>query len=400
MNILFYTRFYPNPNFGGVERVTSVLGTSLSKLDHNVYCAIPSTEKTDDLNTPFQEIVNLDLDPMTNFDFMLAFLSKKNIDIIVSQYSTDPYNNLFIRLKQFTGVKLVVAYHFAPNCDSIMLGQHLIKPLFGATIVSEFKRYVKVLLKPLYLDYYIRRSSQCLTKYSYDECDSFVLLSTRFIDSFVRIYDIKNEQKKLMAISNPLSWNYFATRDEIVSKEHTVLIVARHEEFSKRLFLALKIWSKIEKDNSNDWNLILVGQGDDTENYKAYAKQLGLKRVEFVGAQSPQPYYKHASIHMMTSSFEGFGITLTEAQQMGVVPIAFDTFDSVHDIIKHHQTGVLVPNNDVECYVNELLLLMNDKQYRERIALHGVESCKQFAQDNITSQWGELFENLVCPKKW
>lgn len=43
----------------------------------------------------------------------------------------------------------------------------------------------------------------------------------------------------------------------------------------------------------------------------------------------------------MTSAFEGFGMTLVEAQQYGVVPIVMDSYKSLHDIIKNDETASL-----------------------------------------------------------
>jgi glycosyltransferase involved in cell wall biosynthesis len=47
----------------------------------------------------------------------------------------------------------------------------------------------------------------------------------------------------------------------------------------------------------------------------------------------------------MTSAYEGWGLTLTEAQQMGVVPIAFDSFGAVYDIIENEYNGLIIPNS-------------------------------------------------------
>lgn len=68
--------------------------------------------------------------------------------------------------------------------------------------------------------------------------------------------------------------------------------------------------------------------------------RLVLKNVLFEGRQNPLSYYRRAAVFLMTSLFEGFGVTLTEAQQMGVVPMAMDSFEAVHDIINHRVSGI------------------------------------------------------------
>ena len=63
---------------------------------------------------------------------------------------------------------------------------------------------------------------------------------------------------------------------------------------------------------------------------------------------------------MMTSRSEAWGLTLTEAQQMGVVPIAFDTYASLRDIITDGVDGEIIAEGDVDGYVRCVLNLMQD----------------------------------------
>ena len=78
--------------------------------------------------------------------------------------------------------------------------------------------------------------------------------------------------------------------------------------------------------------------------------QHGLKRVRFEGRQNPKRYYEEASIFMLTSSFEGWGLTLTEAQQFGCVPLAFYSYASLPDIITDGKNGFMIPYPALEVY--------------------------------------------------
>ena len=52
---------------------------------------------------------------------------------------------------------------------------------------------------------------------------------------------------------------------------------------------------------------------------------------------------------------------------MGVVPMAMDSFDAVHDIIVHGESGLIIPDNDLDAYAEDLHRLIVDKAYpRER----------------------------------
>lgn len=69
------------------------------------------------------------------------------------------------------------------------------------------------------------------------------------------------------------------------------------------------------------------------------ACKLNLRNIEFKGTQPSEPYYAESSVLCMTSTYEGFPMVLIEAQQYGCVPMAFDSFEAVHDIIEDGENG-------------------------------------------------------------
>ena len=87
-------------------------------------------------------------------------------------------------------------------------------------------------------------------------------------------------------------------------------------------------------------------------------------------------------------------MTLVEAQQCGCVPIAFDSFSSVHDIIQSDRNGYIVPNNAIDEYVCVLKELMNNDTLRAEMAANAQKDVQRFSRENIAKQWKTLLENL------
>lgn len=85
---------------------------------------------------------------------------------------------------------------------------------------------------------------------------------------------------------------------------------------------------------------------------------------------------------------------MTEALQWGVVPIAFDNFASIRDIISDHENGFLIPGEDIHLYAEKLIQLMNDSEQRQKMAADGIKSCEKFNMDQTIGQWTQLFEEL------
>ena len=93
---------------------------------------------------------------------------------------------------------------------------------------------------------------------------------------------------------------------------------------------------------------------------------------------------------LMTSSFEGWGLTLTEAQQYGCVPLAFHSFASLTDIITDKVNGFAIPNDDISLYIKQMKLLMTDEKLRKSMSANAIESSKQFSIEIIIKKWMEV----------
>lgn len=153
-----------------------------------------------------------------------------------------------------------------------------------------------------------------------------------------------------------------------MNKQNIVLFVGRLTYADKRVDMLIDIWNLL-KGKTNDWKLIIVGEGPEKENLEAQVKKLNLTNVEFAGfSNNPKEYYDKAAILCMTSVFEGWGLVLTEAQANGVVPMAFGCSEGVKYILSPHQiNGLIIPPFDKEIYAQNLLSLMNNKEKRLQI---------------------------------
>ena len=176
-------------------------------------------------------------------------------------------------------------------------------------------------------------------------------------------------------------------------KENVVLVVARMAEQQKRILETLKIWNKVYS-NHLDWNLVIVGEGPDLSRYKSIAKEMKVSNVQFIGSTSnPQDYYRKAKIFMMTSIWEGLPMTLIEAQHFGCVPIVYDSFASVHDIIHNGKDGYIIPLYDRETYTNQLEMMMNSSQTLSRMS----QLCMSntfFGISVILKKWNNIINSL------
>ena len=397
MNILFITNKNVNPTIGGIERITYVLAEAFSRL-HGHRCFSAFTQRLDYSKTPFKEELLLEASRET--EALRTFIKKNEVKVVIAQGSDSAVNAIVGQIhdavRSVPGCKMLFVFHNMPGfeytrmswdvlCYRILHGQDVIYNL-KYLIFQSFPR----LLRPL-----ITKQMHAKYKPAYEAADRIVMLSDGFIPDYARCAGVQVDDK-FCAISNALTFtDYFPMERYSEEKQNEVLWVGRFDDKHKRLSEALRIWKMVEDDGRfPDWKLRIVGYGVDEAYYHHLTQKLKLHNISFEGMTESRPFYNSASLYMMTSAFEGFGLVITEALQSAAVPFAFDTFASLHDIIQDGQNGYIIPNDERRTYANKLLVMMADKDLRRRMAEKGLSLIEKFSIENITQQWNQLFESL------
>lgn len=386
MNILYFFEYAPNPQRGGASRLTHSLVSYWrnNNKNYSFFCAY--FKKEIDYLPYFEDEILVRITDKTTFG---NFLRKNNISIVIFQmgFSKEYFN--YVKDCCQNHIPIITVFHSMPGWETIHI-KSLIKSLPWHT--ATFTDKIKKTFLPFYLKHInnlIRKKNQ----YIYNLSTKYVVLSDSYISLFQKKYHIKNGSK-LFAISNPLSYPE-QTKIEYSKKKNQVLIVSRFSESEKRILFALKAWKKIQQHIiNNKWELIIVGFGKDESLYRDYVKLNKLQNVIFTGKQEPFKYYKESSIFLMTSAFEGFVLTLTESQQMGVVPIVMDSFPSLHDIVINGYNGIIVANNDVTSMAEALKDLIINENKRINLSINGFNYIKKFSVANIAYKWEQLFNEF------
>lgn len=385
-NILFYTSFRVSEQQGGTERVTARISSGLKQLGHHCFSAFGRDIDPALPRTEFDGVINIHQTSLEDY------IIEMRIDVVIVQTMTRDVKKLRSFIDSHgLNTKIISVLHFNPGYEEKKLSCKNFKNslTFRGNIISKIGGW----LYPIYKWYFPKRNKQlyrCVYQYSH----SVVVLAFSFVDEYAK-YAGLNVREKLHAIPNPLSYEEFFPEQDLHMKKKQVLIVARMDDTQKRISLALRLWKKIEeKKERGEWNLVIVGGGDDLESFKQLSSKLQLHRVTFTGNQNPLPYYRESRIFMMTSRYEGWGMTLTEAQQMGCVPIAFNTYSSLKDIITSGDNGFIVNEDDLKQYIDDIKKLMDDENIYNRMAKHAILSSRRFQLSSVVKDWEKLFNKL------
>ena len=105
--------------------------------------------------------------------------------------------------------------------------------------------------------------------------------------------------------------------------------------------------------------------------------------------------YASGAVLMMTSTYEGWGLVLSEAQASGVVPIAFDSSAGIRELIGKDSTyGCLVAPFDLDAYAAQLRRLCQDVELRSHLSQAAQTHCLDYSPEQIRSRWEEIFSQL------
>lgn len=162
----------------------------------------------------------------------------------------------------------------------------------------------------------------------------------------------------------------------------------------KRFDLLIEIWAKMARITCN-WELHIYGEGslEYTEYLENEIKAKKLNKSIFLKGSHDniQKKLSEASIYLMTSETECFPMVLLEAMDAGLPIVSFDIPTGPTHIIKNGKSGFLIPNNDVESFIQVVQKLKKDKDFRLNIGKNAKANVKEFYPDNILPMWQSFF---------
>lgn len=382
MNIVFAYPTGLNPQKGGVERITDIIAKILLKRGYTIFYLNWKREQDNyEYPVPVIDLPSSNLEDPNNLEVYNRFLKENRIDVIINQHGLYE-GTYFLSQVKVQNVKIISVLHSDPFgyynhlfADLMTLRDSSIKEKVKRVARFFLYRKVKKIIHRSLVNHYI---------FIQEHPQYVCLLSESYKERLEEYCDLPDNY--FISIPNP---NTYENIEIIPHKEPILLFVGRLDNRSKKLFTLIDIWYRLCKLYPQ-WKLIIVGDGPDKDVLINKAKDIS--NIEFKGYQDPREYYEKASIFCMTSIFEGFPMCLTEAMQFGCVPIAFDSFSAVYDIIKPGETGELVKSFDKKEYVGKLIHLIDDETYRKKLSKNAFQYVKRYDIANILPKWIELIE--------
>lgn len=377
MNILWIYNLPLIPEAGGTERITSLVSKGFTLHGHQCLGILVFNEQKGSITYESESVTDL-----------YTFLCEHKVDIVINQIAYDKWLlDVFLKKggEQWHRKKgrIISCLHFDPKNPSLL---YLLKGKNNKNI-KDILSIVKATVLYKYYEYKQNKREEETYNYIYNHSDWFVVLSPTHFPYLHKIMG-RAEYGKLIAINNPLTFEDISTSEMLDKKKKVVLVCARMSEYHKRISIILKAWMAICKRKKVDgWILKMVGVGPDLQRYQEFVSTNCIPNVRFEGQQSSEPYYNEASILLLTSSAEGWGLTITEGLQRGVVPVVMNSCSVFGEIIQNGYNGYLTPDKDMKAFENKVLQLMSEPFILRQMQLHALESAKNFSLESTMKKW-------------
>ena len=119
-------------------------------------------------------------------------------------------------------------------------------------------------------------------------------------------------------------------------------------------------------------------------------------RIHWIGHvswENTTDLYRQASVFVMPSWFESFGISVLEAMAFGL-PVIASSAGALPEIVEDGKTGLLVPPGDAQALAEAIKRLLCDPALRSRLGNAGRETVARFAPKGIATETVRFYERV------
>lgn len=150
-------------------------------------------------------------------------------------------------------------------------------------------------------------------------------------------------------------------------------------------------------DRGFDAKFFIVGEGRQKKEMKKNAAEIGLEeRIHFLEPRVDSgPVFEALDVFIMPSLKEGLGQIVLEAMAHGV-PVIVTGVGGLYSIVKHEQTGLIIPQKDSTAMANAMVRILDDPQFAETLASGALKFVKdEFSMDKIARQTVEIYDECI-----
>jgi glycosyltransferase involved in cell wall biosynthesis len=194
---------------------------------------------------------------------------------------------------------------------------------------------------------------------------------------------------KFRVVPNGINKEFFYPIDNEARPENSIIVTNSADTPLKGLRYLLEAVAKVRKKQSV--KLTVIGEPKKNGIIKNLVADLGIGDiVHFTGRIDNEvfaTYYSNATIAVVPSLYEGFGLPAAEAMACGV-PLISTSGGALPEVVG--DAGIIVPPADAGALAKEIMFLFNNPDQRRKMARAGIERVDSIF--NWSKAAGEMVE--------
>ena len=145
-----------------------------------------------------------------------------------------------------------------------------------------------------------------------------------------------------------------------------------------------------------DWHLDIVGNGSErnkiVDRIYEYHLNDSVTVHGYLKKKELHELLSKASIYLMTSYTESFGIVLIEAMSYGIPCISFTSAEGANDLITNGENGFLIENRNFDGMIEKMSKLADNKKLRIELGKNARNFSLNYSSDSIKKDWLDLLK--------
>jgi alpha-1,3-rhamnosyl/mannosyltransferase len=212
-------------------------------------------------------------------------------------------------------------------------------------------------------------------------------------------------KQKVMTIHNGVSKEFQPIHDhEVVNnvkkrygiKKGYILYVGTYKQH-KNLEALVNAYARLPIQIRNDYNLLIAGKQDKRyPEVPALVKQLGLEDsvicVNYINEKDLPALYSGATVFVLPSLYEGFGLPVIEAMACGV-PVVASKIPSLLEITAG--SAILVDPQDIQEMADAICRVITRKETSFILKEKGLCRAKEFSWFTTAKKVIEVYESIL-----
>ena len=228
-----------------------------------------------------------------------------------------------------------------------------------------------------------------------------IVRTIRKFDKFVVMTQAElidwNNDTKAVCIPNMLATFPDIMPNDVRQIKHRINCVGRYA-YQKGYDMLIDAW-RIVQTKHPDWSLHIYGSRDgDAGDYEQLQYVIGENDMQniYLHPATNDVYSKYvgSDFYVISSRYESFGLTLIEAMSCGLPIVSFNCKYGPASILKDGETGILVPQNDVEKLADAICSMIENEEIRQQMGENARLESKKYLPENIMPLWHEFYKSL------